>query len=101
MSEKDIHVEERSGRPSVVSDDLVRNVDQIICERRRFTVSEHACKFSQISCAVFCRAIIIPAICTTDLPTSSESTTANFADNAAVLATGVIPQMLNRNCKPT
>jgi hypothetical protein len=44
-----LHDEERSGRPSVVSDDLVQNVDQKICERRRFTVSELSCEFSQIS----------------------------------------------------
>jgi transposase len=28
----DVHGERRSGRPSVVSDDLVQNVDQKICE---------------------------------------------------------------------
>jgi hypothetical protein len=33
-----IHDEERSGRPSVVSDDLVQSVDQKICERLRFAV---------------------------------------------------------------
>jgi hypothetical protein len=31
--------EERSGRPSVVSDYLVQNVDPKICERRHFTIS--------------------------------------------------------------
>jgi hypothetical protein len=30
--------EERSGRPSVVSDGLVQSVGQKICERRRFTI---------------------------------------------------------------
>jgi transposase len=35
-----IHDEERSDRPSVVSDDLVQSVVQKICERRRFTISE-------------------------------------------------------------
>jgi hypothetical protein len=30
--------EERSGRPSVVSDDLVQSVDKKICERWRFTI---------------------------------------------------------------
>jgi transposase len=35
-----VHDEERSGRPSVVSDDLVQSVDQKICERRHFTISE-------------------------------------------------------------
>jgi hypothetical protein len=31
---------EMVGRLSVVSDDFVRSVDQKICERRRFTISE-------------------------------------------------------------
>jgi hypothetical protein len=35
---KNIHDEERSGRPAVVSDDRVQNVDPIICERRRFRI---------------------------------------------------------------
>jgi transposase len=34
-----VHDEERSGRPSVVSDDLVQSFDQKVCERRRFTIS--------------------------------------------------------------
>jgi hypothetical protein len=33
------------GRPSVVSDDLVQIVDQKICARRRFTISELSCNF--------------------------------------------------------
>jgi hypothetical protein len=33
------------GRPSVVCDDLVHSVEQKICERRRFTISELSCKF--------------------------------------------------------
>jgi hypothetical protein len=46
---KNFHDEERSGRPSVVSDDLVQNIDQKICERRRFTISELSCEFANIS----------------------------------------------------
>jgi hypothetical protein len=45
----DVHDEERSGWPSVVSDDLIQSVDQKICERRLFTFSELSCEFSQIS----------------------------------------------------
>jgi hypothetical protein len=45
----DVHDEERSGRPSVVSDDLVQSVDQKICERWRFTIPEISCEFPQIS----------------------------------------------------
>jgi hypothetical protein len=44
-----VHDEERSGRLSVVSDDFVRSVDQKICGRRRFTISELSCGFPQIS----------------------------------------------------
>jgi transposase len=33
-----VHDEEGSGRPSVVRDDLVQSVDQIICERWHFTI---------------------------------------------------------------
>jgi hypothetical protein len=39
MGEQNVHDEERSGRPSAVSDDLVQRVDQKICESRRFTIS--------------------------------------------------------------
>jgi hypothetical protein len=38
-SRTNFHHEERSGRPSVVSD-LIASVDQKSCERRRFTISE-------------------------------------------------------------
>jgi hypothetical protein len=43
-----VHDEERSGRPSVVSDDLVQSVDQKICERHCFTSSELSCEFPHI-----------------------------------------------------
>jgi oligoribonuclease (3'-5' exoribonuclease) len=36
------------GRPSVVNNDFVQSVDQEICERRRFIISEHLCEFPQI-----------------------------------------------------
>jgi hypothetical protein len=54
-----IHVEERSGRPSVVSDDLVQTVDQKICERRRFTISELSCEFPQISRTVLYKTVTV------------------------------------------
>jgi hypothetical protein len=38
-----VHDEERSVRPSVVSGDLVQSVHQINCERKRFTISELSC----------------------------------------------------------
>jgi hypothetical protein len=37
------------GRTCVMSDDLVQIVEQQICERRSFTVSEVLCEFPQIS----------------------------------------------------
>jgi hypothetical protein len=49
---KNARDEERSGRASVVSDDLVQS------ERRRFTVSERSCEFTQIS-LTFLYVIII------------------------------------------
>jgi hypothetical protein len=47
------------GQPSVVSDDLVQSVDQKICERRRFTISELSCEFSQTSCTVLYEIITV------------------------------------------
>jgi hypothetical protein len=44
-----VHDEELSGLPSVVSDDLVQSVDQKICERRRFKISKLSCEFPQVS----------------------------------------------------
>ncbi|KAG8308547.1 hypothetical protein J6590_107134, partial [Homalodisca vitripennis] len=35
-----VHNEDRSGRPSLVSDDLVNKVDEKIRKNRRFTISE-------------------------------------------------------------
>jgi hypothetical protein len=32
-----------------MSDDLIQSVDQKICDRRRFTISERSCEFPQIS----------------------------------------------------
>jgi hypothetical protein len=44
-----VHDEELSDQLSVVSDDLVQNVDQEICVRWRFTISELSCESPQIS----------------------------------------------------
>jgi hypothetical protein len=48
-SSKMVHDEEQSGRPSVVSDDLVQCVDQ--------KISELSCGFPQISCTAVCELI--------------------------------------------
>jgi hypothetical protein len=44
-----VHDEERSGQPSVASDDVAQSGNQKICQRRRFTISELLCEFPQIS----------------------------------------------------
>jgi hypothetical protein len=40
-----VQYEERNGRPSVVSDDLIQNFKQIICERRYFTIQKSRVNF--------------------------------------------------------
>jgi hypothetical protein len=42
-----VHDEERNDRQSTVSDDLVQSVEQKLCERRRFTISELSREFPQ------------------------------------------------------
>jgi hypothetical protein len=58
-----IHDEERSGRPYIVSDDLVESADQKICERRRFTIIELSCEFPEISPTVLDEIITIGPGC--------------------------------------
>ena len=41
--------EQRTGRPSLINDDLVRAVDETICEDRRFTISSLSLNFPQLS----------------------------------------------------
>jgi hypothetical protein len=54
-----VHDKDRSGQPSVVNDDLVKNVDQKICERWCFTISELSCEFPQISRTVLYQIITV------------------------------------------
>jgi hypothetical protein len=54
-----VHNEEQSGRPSVVSDDLVQSVNQKICEGWCFTVSEIWCDFPQVSHTVVYKIITV------------------------------------------
>jgi hypothetical protein len=54
-----VHDEEWSGRPCVVSDDLVQSVDQKIYERGHFTISELSCEFPQISRTVLYKIIAV------------------------------------------
>jgi hypothetical protein len=46
-------------RPSTLSDDLVQSVDEIICERWGFTISEFSCEFPEISHTVLYEIIIL------------------------------------------
>jgi hypothetical protein len=54
-----VHDEERSSCPSAVCDDLGQSVDQKVCERRCFKISEVSCEFPQISRTVLYEIITI------------------------------------------
>ncbi|GFW40221.1 HTH_48 domain-containing protein [Trichonephila clavipes] len=45
----DVHDEEKNGRPSIVTDELVAKVDETIRENRRFTITELSLSFPQVS----------------------------------------------------
>jgi len=44
-----VHDEERSGRPTIVTDELVAKINEKIHENRRFTITEFLLGFPQIS----------------------------------------------------
>ena len=46
---QNVHDEARSGRPSLVKDDLVRKVNERVRDDRRFTISDISLHFPQIS----------------------------------------------------
>ena len=46
---ENVHDDPRSGRPSVVNEDLVRAVEENIRENRCFTITPHSLHFPQIS----------------------------------------------------
>ncbi|GFX77838.1 HTH_48 domain-containing protein [Trichonephila clavipes] len=52
MSDGMMHDEERSGRPSVITDELIQKVDCKVKENRRFTISSLAEKFPAVSRSV-------------------------------------------------
>jgi hypothetical protein len=58
-AQTNVHNEEQSGQPSVVCDDLVQSVNQKICERQCFTISELSYEFPQISLAVLYEIITV------------------------------------------
>ena len=47
--EMNVHDEARSGRPSLVNDDLLRKVNARVRDNRRFTISDLSLHFPQIS----------------------------------------------------
>ena len=51
------HDEARSGRPSLVNDDLVRKVTERVRDDRRFTIYDLSLHFSQISRTLFCDTV--------------------------------------------
>jgi len=46
---ENVHDEARSGRPSMVNDDLLRKVNERVRDDRRFTISDLSLHFSHIS----------------------------------------------------
>jgi len=46
---KNVHDEARSGRPSLVNDDLVRKINESVRDDRNFTISYLSLHFPQIS----------------------------------------------------
>ena len=47
--QENVHDEARSGRPSLVNDDLLRKVNERVRDDRRFTISNLSLHFPQIS----------------------------------------------------
>ncbi|KAJ4435712.1 hypothetical protein ANN_18328 [Periplaneta americana] len=52
-----VHDEQRTGRPSLINDDLVRAVDEKIHEDRRFTISSLSFTFPQMSRSVLYKIV--------------------------------------------
>ena len=51
---ENVHDGARSGRPSLLNDDLVRKVNERVREDRRFTISDLSLHFPQISRTLLC-----------------------------------------------
>jgi hypothetical protein len=52
-----VHDEERAGRPTVVTQELVQMIDEKVRENSRFTISELSHQFPQISLALLHKVI--------------------------------------------
>jgi hypothetical protein len=57
MAWLDVHDEARSGRPSLVNDDLVRKVNERVRYNRRFTISDLSLHLLQISRTLLCAIV--------------------------------------------
>lgn len=53
MSCRTVPNDERSGQPSVITDDLVQDFDQTMRENRRFTITSLSDEFPQVCQSVF------------------------------------------------
>jgi len=51
---ENVHDEARSGRPSLLNDDLVRKVNERVRDNRRFTISDLSLHFPQMSRTLLC-----------------------------------------------
>jgi hypothetical protein len=61
--QRNVHDEKPSGQPSVVGDDFVQIIDQKICQRRCFTISQLLCGFPQIAHIVLYKIITVRLGC--------------------------------------
>ena len=52
---ENVHDEARSGRPSLVNDDLVHKANERVRDDRRFTISDLSLQFPQISRTILCQ----------------------------------------------
>ncbi|GFT80504.1 HTH_48 domain-containing protein [Trichonephila clavipes] len=62
-SRQSVHEEERSGRPSLINDDLVELLRQRMMENRRFTIAELSNHFPQISRSLLYEIVTKPPFC--------------------------------------
>ena len=56
---ENVHDDPRSGRPSVVNEDLVRAIEEKIRENGRFTITSLSLHFPQISRSLFTKLCLI------------------------------------------
>jgi len=56
---KNVHDEARSGRPSLVNDDLVHKVNERVRDDRRFTISDLSLHFPQISRTLMTLSVVV------------------------------------------